>query len=87
MVCITRAMLMLNLTSYKARSKRVESIPDAAHLCLAAAGVLEFVSQLVQENAALGYEAPVHMLELSLPVLEGLRALALAVVRSLLQSY
>lgn len=86
MVCTTRAMLMLNLTNYKASSKRVEGIPDAAHLCLAAAGVLEFVSQMIQENAALGYEAPVHMLELSLPVLEGLRALSLAVVRSLSQT-
>lgn len=54
MVYVTRVMLMLNLTSFKVLDKQVENIADAAHLCLAAAGVLEFVSHTVQENTASG---------------------------------
>lgn len=81
MVLFTRAMLLLNQAKCVSRSRDYEQIPRAAALCLEAAGIVDYIVELMNTHLVEGIESPSAMPELSLDVLQSLHGLCLAIVR------
>uniref|UniRef100_K3X5X5 BRO1 domain-containing protein n=1 Tax=Globisporangium ultimum (strain ATCC 200006 / CBS 805.95 / DAOM BR144) TaxID=431595 RepID=K3X5X5_GLOUD len=83
MVLSTRAVLLLNRAKCVSRARDREKVPQAVAFCLEAAGIFDYILELMNAHLMDGIEAPSSLPDLSLDVLQSLQGVCLAIAQQL----